>query len=90
MSTLVFAYFSVKFGRIILSVQDSLEEALDVIDEKHTNIAEICKRPLFYDSKEVRDVLNDIKATRLALHSVAYALSSSFKAEDAERSDDEG
>ena len=71
-------------------MQDSLEEALDVIDEKHTNIAEICKRPLFYDSMEVRGVLNDIKDTRLALHSVAHALSSSFKVDDAERADNEG
>ena len=85
----MFAYFSIKFGRIILSVQDSLEDALDVIDEKHTNIAEICKRPLFYDSKEVRDVLNDIKDTRAALHSVAYALSSNFKADDAEKAENE-
>ena len=79
---ITFAYYAYRFGRTILSVQDSLEEALDVIDEKYDNISSICERPLFYDSREVRDVLKDIKDTREALHDVAYALTSNFNPEE--------
>lgn len=79
---IVASYFAIKFGLIILAFQDSLEESLDVIDEKYASIAAICERPLFYDSPEVRQVLEDIKATRDSLHQIAYIMSSEFEAED--------
>ena len=72
--TVTASYFAVKFGLIILSFQDSLESSLDVIDEKYSNITSICERPLFYDSPEVRQVLEDIKETRDSLHSPSAAL----------------
>lgn len=71
-----------KFGKTILSYQDTLQEALDVIDEKYENIDSICKRPLFYDSHEVREVLEDLKITRDSLHQVAYALTEDFSIEE--------
>ena len=46
-------FYCIKFGVIILRVQDTLEETLDVIDEKYATITEILERPLFYDSPEV-------------------------------------
>ncbi len=78
--------FLVRFGKIILSYQDSLEQALETIDEKYNNISAICERPLFYDSAEVREVLNDIKATRDSLHQVAFSLTENFSIEE----EDEG
>ena len=47
-------------------------------------MSEICERPLFYDSPEVRQVLRDVKAARDSMHLVAYALTESFSAEDDE------
>ncbi len=81
-TTLLLLYATIKFGRTILAFQDSLEESLDIIDEKYVNINSILERPLFYDSKEVREVLNDIKATRSALHQVAYSLTRDFNLEE--------
>ena len=63
-------------------MQDVLEDSLDVIDEKYASIAAICERPLFYDSPEVRQVLQDIKGTRGSLHRIAVALSKDFDAKD--------
>lgn len=84
----VVSYFAIKFGLIILAFQDSLEESLDVIDEKYASISAICERPLFFDSPEVRQVLEDIKGTRDSLHQIAYTLSSEF--ELAEEEDQSG
>ena len=84
---LVTAYFAIKFGIIILAFQDSLEESLDVIDEKYASISAICERPLFYDSPEVRQVLEDIKGTRDSLHQIAYTLSSEFESEEEQSGD---
>ena len=76
------AYYAVSFGLLILKIQDSLEDSLDVIDEKYASIAAICERPLFFDSPEVRQVLKDIKATRESLHQVAFVLSRNFKEDE--------
>ena len=76
------SYFAIKFGLVILKIQDALEESLDVIDEKYDSITAVCERPLFYDSPEVRQVLKDIKETRSALHQMAYVLSKNFTVPD--------
>lgn len=75
-------FYCVKFGVIILRVQDTLEETLDVIDEKYATITEICERPLFYDSPEVKKVLEDIKNVRSALHAIAYSLTEDFEPDE--------
>ena len=67
-------YKNITLGLTILKMEDTLEECLDVIEEKYYKMSEILKRPLFYDSPEVKDVVTNIKAVRNALHSVAIAL----------------
>ena len=69
---------------IILNFQDAVEESLTTLEEKYKSMSEICERPLFYDSPEVRQVLRDVKAARDSMHLVAYALTESFSAEDDE------
>ena len=75
---IVMTFYCIKFGLLILRVQDTLEEALDVIDEKYASMTNIMERPLFYDSPEVKQVVNDIKASRAALHKIAFSLSENF------------
>jgi hypothetical protein len=63
----------------ILRVQDSLQSALDVVGEKYEAISEILSRPLFFDSPEVRQVLDDIESTRDALEIVAHDLANKIE-----------
>ena len=44
-------------------------------------MSEILKRPLFFDSPEVRSVLEQIKGTQDSLHQIAYSLSENFQPE---------
>ena len=67
-------YKNFKLGVIILRMEDTIEECLDVIDDKYEKMAEVLSRPLFFDSPEVRQVVKDIKAVRDSLHSVALSL----------------
>lgn len=71
-------YYCFKFAMIILRVQDVMEESLDVLDERYRSITEILERPLFYDSPEVRTVLEDIRVTTQAMHTIARALVENF------------
>jgi len=84
-------FFAIRFGILIIRIQDALEDSLDVIDERYESITAVCERPLFYDSPEVRQVLEDIKETRTALHKIAYALSKNFEgAEDPDPVEEDG
>ena len=67
-------YFNIKFGMLILRIQDVLEDSLDMLDERHQSIEKILKIPLFYDSLEVRQVLDDIEKSREAVLEVARQL----------------
>ena len=64
-------YFNWKFANIILNMQDSVEEALEVLDEKYNSISKVLETPLFFDSPQVRAVLNDIRTSRDSILIVA-------------------
>ena len=69
---------------ILLSVEDALEESLDVLDERYSSISEILERPLFFDSPEVRRVVSDIGECRDAIIRVASSLSNNVSSKDKE------
>ena len=71
-------YFSVRFGLVILKVQDSIEESLDVLDERYESISKILEIPLFYDSPEIRKVVEDIRQTRTAILVIANSIGASI------------
>jgi hypothetical protein len=77
-------FYNYKFGMTLLRLEDVLEECLDVIDEKYSKMSEILSRPLFYDSPEVRKVVEDIRETRSSLHKVAIVLYKNFDAKGEE------
>jgi len=71
-------YFSIRFGLILLKVTDSIEECLDVLDERYESISKILEIPLFYDSPEVKKVVSDLKASRESINLIANSLGASI------------
>ena len=69
-------YFAIKFALIIINIQEIIEESLDILDEKYSIISNILSIPIFYDSKEIKEVLNEIKGVRDAILYIAQKLSS--------------
>ena len=67
-------FFNVRFVRSLLKVQDSIEESLDVLDQTYISVTKILERPVFFDSVEVRQVVNEINKSRDAILYVANAL----------------
>jgi len=88
--SIVASYFCLKFAMIVLRVQDVIQTSLDVVDEKYERVDEILSRPLFYDSPEVRRVLEDIGDARDALQEVAIQLSGSLDKEEEVKLTNEG
>ena len=68
-------------GILVLKVQDTLEDSLQVMDEKVESIDQILEIPLFSDSPEIKKLQRDMVASRDAILDVAYALSDSMKEE---------
>ena len=77
-------YFSIRFGLVIVRVQDSIEESLDVLDERYESISKILEIPLFYDSPEIRQVVRDIEITRETVLTIANSLGASVDRDSVE------
>lgn len=73
---IVSTYFAFSFARRLISVADSIEASLDIMDERYESISEILQIPLFNDSQQIRQVLSDIGACREAILHVANLLGS--------------
>ena len=63
-----------KFARLILAMEDALELSLDILDERYKNMHKILEKPIFFDSLEVRQCVNEIKKARSAILYVANVL----------------
>jgi hypothetical protein len=64
-------YFNIKHGLLILRTTELIEIALDLLDERHASINRVLEIPLFYDSPQIRQVLEDIERSRDAVLEVA-------------------
>jgi hypothetical protein len=78
LTTIFFAFFSFKFAIIILRVQEAIEECLDAIDSKYRRLSEIIKIPVFFDSPEIKSIINEISHTKDIVLYVASRLSNSI------------
>jgi len=70
-----FGYYLYKWGKILINLEDSIEDCLEALDQRQLSIEKVLQIPLFYDSPEVRRVHEDIKSARDAILKVAYIVS---------------
>jgi len=67
-------YYNIKFGLLILRVQDAVEASLDILDERYASISKVLEIPIFHDSQEVRQVVSDIDFARKSILDVAVQM----------------
>ena len=72
----VSVYYNVRFGMIILKMQDAIEDSLEKLDESYASMTQTLQTPLFFDNAEVKKVLSDINQSRDAVLYVAGQLAS--------------
>ena len=75
-SLLFVAYKLYKFSVLILDLETTVEECLDILNVHYGKMNEIIQKPVFFDSIEVRQVINDIKQCHSAVLLVANKLTS--------------
>jgi len=86
---IVSIYFCVKFALIIINIQETIEECLDILDEKYAIISNILSIPIFYESREIREVLAKLKESRDAILLIAQKLTDKDNEEIEENGDNE-
>ena len=65
-----------KFSIIILNIEESIEESLDLLNYHYSKMNEVLQKPIFFDSIEIRQVVNDIKQCHFAVLKIANKLTS--------------
>ena len=75
-SLLIVCYKLYKFSLIILNLETTVEDCLDILDLHYGKMNEIVQKPVFFDSVEVRQVIDDIKQCHSAVLLIANKLTS--------------
>jgi len=71
---LLSAKYLYKFSMKILDLEDKTNSSIDVLEEKYKKMSEILERPVFFDSVEVRQVVNDIYDCQKAIYDIAVSI----------------
>ena len=63
---------------ILIRLEDTIEECLQILDERYASMSEVLEIPVFFDSVEVRRVISDINLSRESLVVVANKLTKAY------------
>ena len=63
-----------EFSMIILRIEESIDTSLDILDDQYKRISLILEKPIFFDSIEVRQVIQSIKNCHHAITLIANNL----------------
>lgn len=72
-------YYCIKFALVVIKIQDSLAESLDILDQKFNNLSKILEIPIFYDSAEVKRAINEVEDARNVILYIANRLTESIQ-----------
>jgi hypothetical protein len=70
----VAVFYLARFSMTLIRFQEEIEKSLDSLDERYRSISKVLEIPLFYDSPEVRRVVEDVRACRESILQVAQKL----------------
>ena len=71
LAAVLFGFYAIRFGIILLRVQDQLEESLDILDSQYQSINKILEMPVYSDNNEVRSVVSSIQNAQNSIVLVA-------------------
>tara|TARA_B100000131_G_C17602198_1_gene403958 strand:+ start:216 stop:524 length:309 start_codon:yes stop_codon:yes gene_type:complete len=84
LSLCVSLYYNYRFATIILKIEDAIEASLNKLDQRYASISKVLEIPLFYDSPQIRQVVDDIRASRDSILEVANQIASIEETSDEE------
>ena len=76
------AYKVYNFSLIILNLEDQINESLEILNERYDSMGKVLEKEVFFDSVEVRQVINDIKICHQSVLLIAEKLTQNFSEEN--------
>jgi len=67
----ILVYKLYQYSLIIINTEAAIEASLDILNERYESISVILEKEVFFDSIEVRQVINEIKLSQDAIYTVA-------------------
>lgn len=80
--------FNIKHAKIIIDVEDALEEALDVCDVAYGKMTDVMQLPVAMNTPEVKHVLTSIENVRDSVLYVSNVLAAPYGGVNEEEIDD--
>jgi hypothetical protein len=80
----VLLYYVYIFAKKILETEDNVDSAMKILEERYESISKILDRPVFFDSVEVRQVINDIYNCQKAIYSIMLTVGNAQEIEEIE------
>ena len=68
----------IELGKIVLAIEERLEEAVDTLDMHEKQIGSVLEVPLASDDPLVKKVVADIRAAQLAIIKISSTLTDDF------------
>ena len=68
------AAFSYRMAIIVMKAEDAIAESLEILDERYGSLVSILEKPIFFDSIEVRQAIDDIRKSRDAILFIASSM----------------
>lgn len=85
--------YTYKFAIKIIKTEDMISNAIDTLEERYESISRILDRPVFFDSVEIRQVINDIYECQKSIYDIAVLIGNleeeDKKLDDREKEDKE-
>jgi len=81
-------FYLYKFTTIILNLEVGIEKCLDILDERYQTMTKILEIPIFFDSIEVRQVIDNIRKSRDAILVIANILTDNISLEEIKEADE--
>jgi len=73
-SLIILFSYTYKFAMKIIKTEDEINIAIDTLEESYKKITNILDKPVFFDSIEVRQVINDIYECQKAIYDIAVSI----------------
>lgn len=67
-----------RFAIKLLNIEDTVNQSLDILEQKYESISKVLDKPVFFDSVEVRQVISDIYDCQKAVYTVSIMMGENF------------
>ena len=81
-SLMISLYLNFRLGKTILTLEDQVEESLDILNNCYASMNEIALMPIAFDDPQVRQILHDIQNAKNSVLLIANKLTVFARDED--------